>query len=466
MKILYLNHKISSNFCAIHSYGKHLFDIIKNNSDISYVYEEIGNLFDYDQIDKISFNAIIYNWSNCTMNFINILSIQRRLKNIGILHENTDFFDVNLYVSNKINIPRPIPAYNSKKVNNDIITFGSFGFCLPNKGFPNIVKIVNDQYDNAIINFLLIPPYFMNESNNIVNNIINDCKNNNKKENIKLFFYTENITDSSILSFLNSNDMNLFLYDDNNVDIPISSVIDYVLAVKKPFGISNSQSFRHIYTDDICLTKKSIQECMNNSQNLYKKFSNQNKDILSIFKSILFRDFKPNGLVHQDLFVYKILGKIQNGTFLDIGAGNCVDHGNNTLQLAKIGWNGIGFDICKNFEYGWNFVRNQKFICEDVTTIDWNKIICENPIFNQTIDYLSFDVDDATSLAMKHFPWDKIRFKVITIEHDCYRIGDSIKNEQREILKKFGYLLLYVPMFSLNFLEKLKRNFLKIGISI
>lgn len=158
-------------------------------------------------------------------------------------------------------------------------------------------------------------------------------------------------------------------------------------------------------------------------------------------------DFKPNGLVYQDLFVYKILGKIKNGTFLDIGAGNCVDHGNNTLQLAKIGWNGIGFDICKNFEYGWNFVRNQKFICEDVTTIDWNKIINENPIFNQTIDYLSFDVDDATSLAMKHFPWDKIRFKVITIEHDCYRIGDSIKNEQREILKKFGYLLLCSDVF-------------------
>ncbi len=46
----------------------------------------------------------------------------------------------------------------------------------------------------------------------------------------------------------------------------LSSVIDYAISVKKPIGISNSNMFRHIYSDEICLYKNSIQYCIDNEK--------------------------------------------------------------------------------------------------------------------------------------------------------------------------------------------------------
>ena len=43
-----------------------------------------------------------------------------------------------------------------------------------------------------------------------------------------------------------------------------SSVIDYAVSIKTPFGISDSYMFRHIYSDRICLYKNTIQECIDN----------------------------------------------------------------------------------------------------------------------------------------------------------------------------------------------------------
>ena len=71
----------------------------------------------------------------------------------------------------------------------------------------------------------------------------------------------EFFSEEEILFFLHSNTMNIFLYD-TMTGKGISSVIDYALSVKKPIGISDSYMFRHIYTDEICLYKRTIADCM------------------------------------------------------------------------------------------------------------------------------------------------------------------------------------------------------------
>jgi hypothetical protein len=150
----------------------------------------------------------------------------------------------------------------------------------------------------------------------------------------------------------------------------------------------------------------------------------------------------------QDLFVYNILDKKNNGTYLDIGCGDCtcifdgMSNGSNTLLLSQLGWNGIGFDIDNSHKWGWDHIRKHKIIVDDITSLDWNNLITHNAILQDTIDYLSFDIDDATSDGIRAFPFDKIRFRVITIEHDSYRVGDSVKNEIRNVLSNNGYELL------------------------
>lgn len=158
--------------------------------------------------------------------------------------------------------------------------------------------------------------------------------------------------------------------------------------------------------------------------------------------------FKPASQAGQDLFVYRILKNKRDGTYLDVGAGNCIAEfrgdncGSNTLRLADMGWTGVGIDTEKNYVWGWQHIRRHKFITEDATTLDWDKLIAETPILQKTVDYLSFNLDDATTAGVKHFPFDKIKFRVITIEHDSYRVGDEVKKLIRDILPKFGYELL------------------------
>ena len=81
----------------------------------------------------------------------------------------------------------------------------------------------------------------------------------------------EFFSEMDLLKFLHSNTINIFLYD----TIPgagLSSVIDYALSVKKPLGISDSNMFRHIYSDEICLYKVSIEHCIKNSVEYCSKF--------------------------------------------------------------------------------------------------------------------------------------------------------------------------------------------------
>jgi hypothetical protein len=134
----------------------------------------------------------------------------------------------------------------------------------------------------------------------------------------------------------------------------------------------------------------------------------------------------------QDNFALAILpGK---NTFLDIGCGHG-RHGSNTFVLEKLGWTGLLVDIDRDLiELNKSF-RTSPCIAADVTTCDWSKILDKD-----VYDYLSFDVDDATIAAVKNFPWEKVRFRVATIEHDSYRVGGAARDYIRAVMKTHGYI--------------------------
>lgn len=143
----------------------------------------------------------------------------------------------------------------------------------------------------------------------------------------------------------------------------------------------------------------------------------------------------------QDLFAlymtqYRSLPK----TYLDIGCQGPF-HNNNTFLLEQYGWKGLSIDI-EDFHYEYANYRSNPFYQADVTTINWEATLSRLSFYDtNTIDYLSFDVDDATYLAFLHFPFDKIRFRVITIEHDSYRVGNNLRDMLRYQLENYGYTL-------------------------
>jgi hypothetical protein len=314
MNILFLNHKTKQ--CGVYQYGYRLYNILKKSNNIDCKYFEIENETEYNILTKEYSNAthIIYNYHCATMNWLNVININKNFINIGIPHESTsNIFTILLNIdpndlennNNIFNIPRPIYENvdelllnyeaSNKEINDfinyrdgNIPIFGSFGFGFQNKGFDKIVKLINSEYDSAIIKFIMPFAHYDPNAKYNFNLVYSKCLNNNIKSGIKLMVTTSFCSNEDILYFLKSNSMNIFLYDKMD-GRGISSVIDYALSIDTPIGISDSYMFRHIYSDDICLYKTSINDCFQNSLSILTKYKQEysNHNLISKFEKII-----------------------------------------------------------------------------------------------------------------------------------------------------------------------------------
>jgi hypothetical protein len=293
--ILFLNHKIKN--CGVYQYGLRLFEILQKDTNNIYVYKEIDSYEEYKNITNESLTHIIYNYHHSTMNWLNKDTIQKEnnVINIGIPHESPDnLFDIVCNIDpnaperihEKIkyySLPRPIyesfeiktNAFIDLHQNSGLPIFGSFGFGFQNKGFHKMVKMINQQYDNAIIK-LVIPIAHFDPDPYTVDRMRQMCIQQNIKPGIILLITHDFFSTNEILTFLQTNTMNIFLYDQMH-GRGISSAIDYAISVKKPIGISDSYMFRNIYSDDLCLYKHSIDYCLKQTiSKCLKDYSHEN----------------------------------------------------------------------------------------------------------------------------------------------------------------------------------------------
>ena len=140
----------------------------------------------------------------------------------------------------------------------------------------------------------------------------------------------------------------------------------------------------------------------------------------------------------QDVFARYVIG--HKGTYLDIGSFRPTYH-NNSRTLELEGWKGLSIDY-QDFSEEFKQKRSNPFLCADVTTICWDDVVAQYPVLKGPIDYISFDVDEATRTAFDRFPFDKIKFAAMTIEHDQYRFGTELRDYLRNRLTALGYVLI------------------------
>lgn len=144
---------------------------------------------------------------------------------------------------------------------------------------------------------------------------------------------------------------------------------------------------------------------------------------------------------YQDLFVLMATNGKEYGSWIEIG---CADptYGNNTKLLEELGWDGVSIDIADNVVENWK-VRKTIPYQMDATKIDWNKLHVWD--FDNITDYLQIDVDPAhiSYEVLLNIPFDRMKFRVITFEHDHYADETGIiRKKSREYLKSFGYELI------------------------
>lgn len=279
--ILFLNHRKSQ--CGVYEYGVRLYDIWKKSEKYIFSYMEVGSLDEYKSINFSMYSIIIYNYHSATMTWLSHDTISSNM-NIGILHECLPTF-FNKCIDTQSDIPRPIydciptelhttnekiKSFITCKTDN-VPIIGSFGFGFTNKGFDKIVSYVNDQFSEAIIKLIISYATFGDKSGEIASHVSKLCNKIKLKPNIKLMIIHDYVNTNDLLYFLQSNTVNMFLYD-NMEGRGISSTIDYALSVKTPIVISDSCMFRNIYDDSICIYKNSIDSCMKNSENYLQKY--------------------------------------------------------------------------------------------------------------------------------------------------------------------------------------------------
>jgi len=264
-KIAVLAH--NRNRSGIHGYARCVYEMLKDSLNFEYEFVECPlDMRDSDHrvntwFASLPHDAIIYNWYPGDTSWLNdelIASLD--VPQFVIAGHNHDSpFANSLHnwtcvtvaePSDRITpLPRPIMQYSDIKYTppNGRIKIGSFGFGFDHKNFPGIVKMVNEQFSDQVVDLNLHIPFGAGL----------DCIKTTAFEaqkckllsapNVELNITHHFIDDQhDLVRWLNQNDLNIFLYEDQPHLMAISSCLDFALAAKKPIALCRSSLFRHV----------------------------------------------------------------------------------------------------------------------------------------------------------------------------------------------------------------------------
>jgi hypothetical protein len=173
--------------------------------------------------------------------------------------------------------------------------------------------------------------------------------------------------------------------------------------------------------------------------NCYSKHSRNDFDIK---EEQLNRDNLTYSHILQDVMALMVNDYKFNGNCIDIGCQS-PNRINNTVLLQLFNWKSINIDIGR-YENDWLAMENADFHNMDMTVKENVDTIMN--LAPNIVDFLSIDIDDYCLDCLKLIDLEKTRFRCICIEHNKYtnliHNKKEQRHEQREILKKAGYVLL------------------------
>lgn len=275
-RVLLLNHTHVK--CGVYQFGKRVYELAARSRRVDYFYMDLNSHAEYTKVlNDVKPNFVVYNWHWDRMPWLRDIDItgNSAVKHYFIYHDGSmmkvydkylffgDFDPARQHAVNKrALLPRPLFLYQGEYPANQLPTIGSFGFAFAHKRFPELVTMVNEQFNEAVINIHMTLPYFGDSPGSKIADIIAACQRNNFRKGVTLNITQNFCDDQQLLAFLAKNDINVFNYSDQ--DNPgLSSATDYALSVKRPIAITKNMMFRHVASDGIMLEKNSIKNIMN-----------------------------------------------------------------------------------------------------------------------------------------------------------------------------------------------------------
>ena len=299
---LYVNHKEQQ--CGVYEFGKEIGSLLSTSKNYNFHYCECDSFEEFKRVyRKLKPQVVIYNYHPTTMPWVHqhlkfSVPLNEGLPSIhiGTIHEvfqqladnsdnkTFDFHiapDPTLMLKNSIvyKTGRLLPQkVRYTKDSNTIPVIGSFGFATLGKGFEKIIDLVQKEFDEAIIRLNIPFAKFGDPEGKRAMEIASECKKRVSKKLIQLEINHSYFSKEELLTFLSSNTINIFLYDDME-NRGISSATDWALASGRPLAISNSRLFRHLLNckPSICVDNIKLTEIILNDvrpiEHLYTEFS-------------------------------------------------------------------------------------------------------------------------------------------------------------------------------------------------
>jgi len=266
--------------CGIYYWGTNVYDILKYSTKYLFYFVTASTLNEF--LEKTTnMDAIIYNWHSTTMPWCTTEVFKATAKPQFLIHGHTansemiDFDGIDEFITvdptrnyglkNFHSGYRPIAYYEDIVYNTprDPIKIGTSGIGHDGKNIETMLHLINGQFDEPVIfNIHWSVGAFTGADHTVLESKLSSLRALAKK-NVTVEFTLDQLSEYDNIKWLNSNDINLYIYP--NYDCHgVSASIDKALAAKKPIGVNNSNFFRHIISDEIDIGKTPIKIIINN----------------------------------------------------------------------------------------------------------------------------------------------------------------------------------------------------------
>lgn len=164
----------------------------------------------------------------------------------------------------------------------------------------------------------------------------------------------------------------------------------------------------------------------------------------------------------QDQLVLGLLNQKSNGVFVEIGGSNGVTSSNSYVLEKKYGWSGLCIEANKRF-YN-HLIKNRNCKTVNCVAADIEKDVFFNndgatgsidksgeemhakPLAQilteqnmpEVIDYLSLDVEGFEEDVLYNFPFDKFKFRIMSIERPSDKLHQKVLDVGYEMHMKIG----------------------------
>ena len=266
--VLYVNHGLA-NQCGVRDFGIRHHAVMAQTKKFCVHYAEVDSWETYlaayslCQPDTVIFNymAIVMPWLDDRVRTLPAVRVVVQHlydpKSVtAIMESYKGLFDYMVCLDPDLTSPdhriffcgRPIHTFDVPKLKlptgKNPVQIGSFGFGMPHKQFPLIMREINRCFDHAVFNLHMTVGDFVGDYSP---GILSACLAEITKPGIKLNHTSEYLDEADIIEKLSRNHMNALFYSLPPDNAGRSSSLDYMIAAQRPVLVTDCGSFKHAY---------------------------------------------------------------------------------------------------------------------------------------------------------------------------------------------------------------------------